>query len=266
MPFTFADYNYNYKIQKVARDVMMGTSTGQDPMDVFIKAAQKEQLTPQVIESAVHYLNNELFLDHMTKKASGNPKLLKVKDVLDALSIPSTEKTASDVFKGTVDYWDITPKKSIELEKTASIEDTQVFDNIKTSEAKRKSYQETAQKKFDQTRLYDSIVKLASDSRQLKERIYNETLLSLKRAEITPEEVKFLSKVAGDLDMEEVYIKVLGASRMKVNEKGYLDVAQKVADGKVTYDTPLFKNLNQFLNLKEVINQKIQQYNQNGEN
>lgn len=249
-----SDYNYNYSIQKVARDVIAGMRQGKNPLDLLIKAATAEKMTPQLIESSVQYLNNELMLQHFENKSTDPFQFINVSDVLQNLSIKDTEKTASAQVVKQTDYWDLRTPKSSSFEKVASIMEPDVaFENRKKSFEKIASFEAIAKTKYEETKNYDSMIKKASELKKLKDTIYNETFMMLKKGDIDPEEIRVLSDISEDEDMKDIYDSALKNSKLKVAEDKYKDILKKVATDGPDFESPVLKSMNSFLALKSSI-------------
>lgn len=254
MSLRYSDINYNYAIQKVARDVINGMTSGKNPMELLIKAAQAEKMTPQLVESAVHYLNNELMLKHFEKKAQDKFQFINVKDVLDALSVKDGEKTASAQVVNSQDYWNLRKNNINKFEKIADymVEDV-AYENRKKSFEKLASFEKIANEKKQETKKFDNIVKKASDIRKMKEQIYNDTFLMLKRADIDAEEIKVLAEISQDNDLKQVYSLALENSKVKVAQDKYKEVLNKLATDGPDYNSPIIKTMTNFLKLKKEI-------------
>jgi len=262
----YNDVNYNWTISKIATDVISGYQRGENPMDLFIKAAETHQLTPDLIDTACHYLNNEILLDRLEKKAEGNFKPISSSDVLKALGKVrvAEEKVASD--KSVKDYWNLNEQKPV-VKLAHDVEKTETLLNMEKSAQVKKDWLAAAGVAEAKKKANAEIMKLATAVKKEKESLYNDTYTRLNREQISPEDIYFLAKTASDVDVKEVYVRCLETylnplrgRPNQIDENDIVKIAQDIADNDIDESNPVIIKLKEFQNIKGILMDKVQEY------
>lgn len=254
----YNDFTYNTKIQKISSSVIRGLNSGKDPFAEMLKEAQTENLTPSLVKAAVQHINNEIFLNHYTKGGEEKIQIIDPEKVIEALNMKEevVEKTASH--KYTNDYWDLKKKNvfvKVAGEKYESPSDKNRTNSIRAiSDMKKKASDKKLE--FD---LYSQIVKMASDIQEEKRKLYNETLLSLRRQEVPVEEIDFVQKTASDGDVKEVL--ELSIKRCGIKPKyDLMKNASLFEENEVNTDSPILQKVNSIMKKKASLNNIIKKY------
>lgn len=235
----------NYTIQKLAKDVFRQVNNGVDPLNALLKEAKGNNLTPAVITSAVHYLNNELYLDHYNRGSQGMPKTLNVQDVLDQLAI-TNEKTAS------VDIGDLSelkPSVTYEPYEDPMIKKRQR--ELLSAQLKKESMESDVEKRNVETTASQLGIKIGAAKRDL----LDETVIALTRNEITPEEIYVLMKSAVDTDVSETLQSALIKTKSKIDETKLAKIAEELQDPDVNTESPIFRSINNLMCKKANFNE-----------
>jgi len=255
---SYNDFNYNAKIQKISSSVIRGLNSGKDPFAEMLKEAQKENLTPNLIKAAVQHINNEIFLNHYTRGGEEKIQVIDPEKVIEALNIKEefVEKTASHTYVN--DYWDLKKKNvlfKVAGKKYENPSDKNRINSIRAiAEMKRKATDKKTE--FD---LYSQIVRMASDIQEEKKRLYNETLLSLRRLEVPVEEIDFVYKTTPDKDVKEVL--ELAIKRCGIKPKNDLMKDSNLFDEfEVNSDSPILQQVNNIMKKKASLNKLIKKY------
>lgn len=221
----------NFTIQKIAREVSSKIDRGEDAYAALLSEAKRNNLTPEVLTSAVQYINNEIYLNHYKTASKGNPKIIKVDEVLASLNKTANVKVASTEDHNDLSYF---TKKTVSLTKTASKKcvSNNVEDDDYTTKRLKKS---KAHKKLKNQKLLDKnaeyetnqlLTKTAIEISAAKTKLLDITTLALTRNEVTPEEIFVLSKTALDPDVTEIFEKAL----TKAKKTPKIDLAVKLAE------------------------------------
>jgi len=254
--------NENITILKISSQVINGIGMGKDPFQEILQEAQKQNLTPNLIKAAVHHVNNQLFINHYKNNETGKVNVIDPDKIIDALEIRE-EKVASEesVEKDSGDMFEL--KKTVVV-KLANFPQG-YFDpaNEDRLKATNKYYQlqkesEDRKKKED---LHASIVKKASEIQELKKKLYDEALLSIKREYIGVEEIDFLSKTAIDADVKEVLDLAVSRCGKKVENPILEKGAAFFNDNTMDLNNTLILKVKDITNHKLNLSKAIQEYN-----
>jgi hypothetical protein len=205
-------------------------NTGKDPLKELIKQAQKENLTPGIIKDLVNYVNNEIYVNHFEKKATGVPKIFKPNDVLEALGIKDIKKEAS--LTKVADYWDLS-KPYQPMTKEADYEVTESLKNIQASNDTRRRWKKIAEDKINEAALHAKLVNSLSKLASKKEDLYNETLFILNRESVVPEELLVYTKQAESVDVYEPIARAFTDSKVYSLD---LPAYEKLAEAPENYE------------------------------
>jgi len=202
----------NFTIQKIAREVSTKMDRGEDAYTALLSEAQRNNLTPEVLTSAIQYINNEIYLNHYKTASKGNPKVIKVDEVLNALNKKASVKTASSEDYNDLSYF----TKKTSFSKTASFEDEHGIgaDNVVSKRFKKAKLQKNLkhQKMLQKNAEYEAnqfLTKTAMEISSAKDKLFNASVLALTRNEVSPEEIFILAKTALDEDVSETFEKAL---------------------------------------------------------
>lgn len=248
--------NPNFTIQKIAREINSKIDRGEDAYEALLKEAKKNNLTPEVVTSAVHYINNEIYLDHYKKASKGVPKTIKVADVLKALN----PEPATNIKTASADNWNnqdvndlsIFTKPRTYLEKIASDEsDKRDYHTLRL--ARKKMNQENNRAKVIEKNasyeLNQTLTKTAMEIAEAKSQLLKETVLSLTRNESSPEEIYVLAKTATDEDVSETFYKALEKSKKNPKKDEAIKLAEKFDQVNIT--DPIIKWANLIIDGKD---------------
>lgn len=225
----------SYTIQKIARDIMRQTGNGNDPLTLLLKEAKTNNLTPPVITSAVHYLNNEIYLDHYNRQSEGTPKTINPDDVLRELGI-TNEKTAS-IPQGSLDDFTATREFSPYVDpQIAKRQKEQILRHIKSAES-----EESVLRRDLDSKANSLGIQIAGGKRKLEETVK----IALYRKEIQPEEVYILAKSAVDKDVAEILESSL--AKYKVSET---ELTKMSSDFDVNTKSPVYEDIHYIMNKK----------------
>ena len=233
-----------YTIQKVAREVFNKYELGEDPMVLLIKHAKQEKLTPEMITNAVHYLNNEIYLDHYKKASKGNPKTLKVKDVIEALT-PQAEKTAGidTDYERTLTGYGYTKHDTSKL----PYEDYQMTGTTRYHKS-RGLLQKEAEFKRAATEKERQATQLGVEIAGAKHKLLDTIKLAYDRKEITPEELYLLYKTADDKDVSGVFESFLRNKKQYINDEKLQKFASQIV--RLNPDSEIYKSMHVILEKK----------------
>lgn len=202
----------NFTIQKIAREVSSKMDRGEDAYTALLAEAQRDNITPEVLTSAIQYINNEIYLNHYKTASKGNPKVIKVDEVLNALNKKASIKTASSEDYNDLSYF----TKKTSFSKTASFEDEHGIgaDNVVSKRFKKAKLQKKLkhQKMLQKNAEYEAnqfLTKTAMEISSAKDKLLNASVLALTRNEVSPEEIFILAKTALDEDVSETFEKAL---------------------------------------------------------
>lgn len=202
----------NFTIQKIAREVSTKMDRGEDAYTALLAEAQRDNITPEVLTSAIQYINNEIYLNHYKTASKGNPKVIKVDEVLNALNKKASVKTASSEDYNDLSYF----TKKTSFSKTASFEDEHGIgaDNVVSKRFKKAKLQKRLkhQKMLQKNAEYEAnqfLTKTAMEISSAKDKLLNASVLALTRNEVSPEEIFILAKTALDEDVSETFEKAL---------------------------------------------------------
>lgn len=254
----YHDYNYKTKILKISSAVINGLNSGRDPFQEILKEAQNEELTPNFVKAAVQHINNEIFLNHYTRGGDGKVQVIDPDKVIEALNIEVTEKTASATPNQYVDYWDL--KKKPAMTKTAR----EPYVDATTSNRLNSIRSINDMKKKAEARTlefstYSKIVKTASEIQEVKKKLYEDTLLSLKRGDVEPEEIDFLHKTAADGDVKESLQLAIKRSGTKP-KYDLMKNASLFDENEVNTDSSILQKIHVILEKKADLNNLVTKY------
>ncbi len=231
-----------YTIQKVAKQVFNKYElTGGDPFDLLIKEAKNERLTPELVTSLVHQLNNEIYLHHYKTASKGNPKTLNPQEVIKALSL-STEKVAKSNYK--TDLSDFKPTITID---TSDYKDYYAS-NTKRYVQSRVLEQDIADAKFAKAAIDAEAYKLGLEIASSKRELESQVKLAFDRKELSNEEIFMLRATSDDADLQQVFDKVINDKKIKFDSDKFTKFAETIK--MVDYGSPIYKTMNRFIEKK----------------
>lgn len=245
----------NFTIQKIAREVTTKIDRGEDAYSALLAEAQRNNLTPEVLTSAVQYINNEIYLNHYKTASKGNPKIIKVEQVLESLNKKASVKTASIEDHNDLSFF----TKNKTMQKTASVAGVVIENQVEDEDYTTKRLKKTKianelkqQKILNKNAAYETnqlLTKTAIEISAAKNELLKVATLALTRNEVTPEEILVLSKTAEDLDVSEILSKAL----TKANKTPKNIEATKLAENftKVNVNSEIIKWANLIVNGKD---------------
>ncbi len=231
-----------YTIQKVAKQVFNKYElTGGDPFDLLIKEAKNERLTPELVTSLVHQLNNEIYLHHYKTASKGNPKTLNPQEVIKALSL-EPQKVAGSNYK--TDLSDFKPKVAID---TSDYKDYYAS-NTKRYVQSRVLEQDIANAKFAKADIDAQAYKVGLEIASSKRELESQLKLAFDRKEINNEEIFMLRATSDDPDLQQVFDKVITDKKIKFDSHKFTKFAETIKT--VDYGSPIYKTMNRFIEKK----------------
>lgn len=252
----------NFTIQKIAREVSSKMDRGEDAYTALLAEAQRDNITPEVLTSAIQYINNEIYLNHYKTASKGNPKIIKVDEVLNALNKKASIKTASNEDHNDLSYF----TKKTSFAKTASFEDEHgigaedhASKRFKKAKLQKKLKHQKMLQKNAEYEANQFLTKIAMEISSTKEQLLNTTVLALTRNEVSPEEIFVLAKTALDEDVSETFEKALTKAKKtpKITEASKLASEFNAING----DSEIIKWANLIVDGKDRLYQFNEKFN-----